>query len=52
MQPFAFPLLSDQNIAPDVMEGLRARGADVAGVSGRGHAGWAATGARGGMAVG
>jgi predicted nuclease of predicted toxin-antitoxin system len=39
MHPFGFPLLADENIAPDVIEGLRSRGADVAGVIERGHAG-------------
>lgn len=39
MHPLAFPLLADENIAPDVIEGLRARGCDVAGVVERGLAG-------------
>lgn len=29
MKPLAFPLLTDENIAPDVVAGLRARGDDV-----------------------
>ncbi len=29
MKPLAFPLLADQNVGPDVVEGLRARGLDV-----------------------
>lgn len=29
MKPLDFPLLSDENIAPDVISGLRARGCDV-----------------------
>ena len=29
MKPLGFPLLSDENIAPDVAEGLRARGCDL-----------------------
>ena len=29
MKPFDFPLLSDENIAPDVVSGLRARGCYV-----------------------
>ena len=29
MKPLDFPLLSDENIAPDVVEGLRARGCDL-----------------------
>jgi hypothetical protein len=32
-------LLADENIAPDVMDGLRASGCDVDGVVERGHAG-------------
>ena len=33
MNPFAFPLLADENIAPDVVAGLRARGCDVVSVA-------------------
>lgn len=29
MKPLAFPLLSDENISPDVVAGLRVRGLDV-----------------------
>ena len=29
MKPLDFPLLSDENISPDVVEGLRARGCDL-----------------------
>jgi predicted nuclease of predicted toxin-antitoxin system len=29
VKPLDFPLLSDENIAPDVVEGLRARGCDL-----------------------
>ena len=29
MKPLDFPLLTDENIAPDVVEGLRARGCDL-----------------------
>lgn len=29
MKPLDFPLLSDENIAPDVVQGLRARGCDL-----------------------
>ena len=29
MKPLDFPLLTDENIAPDVAEGLRARGCDL-----------------------
>lgn len=29
MKPLAFPLLADENIHPDVVDGLRARGKDV-----------------------
>ena len=29
MKPLDFPLLSDENIAPDVVAGLRARGCDL-----------------------
>ncbi|HMV67478.1 MAG TPA: DUF5615 family PIN-like protein [Myxococcota bacterium] len=39
MHPLTFPLLADENIAPDVIDGLRARGCDVAGVVLRGLAG-------------
>lgn len=39
MRPLSFPLVADENIAPDVIHGLRARGCDVAGVVERGHAG-------------
>ncbi len=29
VKPLDFPLLSDENIAPDVVHGLRARGSDL-----------------------
>ena len=29
MKPLDFPLLSDENIGPDVVTGLRARGCDL-----------------------
>ena len=29
MRPFEYPLLADENIAPEVIEALRARGCDV-----------------------
>ena len=29
MKPFEFPLLTDENVGPDVVKGLRARGCDV-----------------------
>jgi predicted nuclease of predicted toxin-antitoxin system len=29
VKPLDFPLLTDENIAPDVVEGLRARGCDL-----------------------
>ena len=39
MHPFAFPLLADESISPEVIAGLRHHGWDVAGVVERGLAG-------------
>ena len=39
VHPLNLPLFADENIAPDFIHDLRARGCDVAGVVERGHAG-------------